>query len=84
MSKQLLTINLDPKKADPVDVRETFELAPEELDPNFGVVKIDPAQNLYAILVTEEAARRISGRPRVQGPFANPRIETFGPPRKSE
>jgi hypothetical protein len=82
MSKQLLTINLDPKKADPVDVRKTLGLAPEELDTNFGVVNIDPTHNLYAILVTEGAARRISGRSDVQGPFANPRIETFGPPKK--
>jgi hypothetical protein len=83
MSKQMLTIVIDPKKADPAHVREVLDLAPEDVDPHFGVVSIDPTRNLYAILVTEEAVRRISAQPGVQGPFANPRIETFGPPKKT-
>jgi len=82
MNKQMLTITLDPKKASPANVCAALNLRPGELDPHFGVVNIDPSRNLYAILVTEEAGQRMNGQPGVHGPFANPEIQTFGPPEK--
>jgi hypothetical protein len=82
MSKQMITLKLHPKEATLSQVRRRLGLTSEEVDTAFGVVNIDPKRNLYTILVEEEAARRVSGRPEVKGPFSNPKIETFGPPKK--
>jgi hypothetical protein len=54
------------------------------VDRTFGVVTIDPKQGLYSVQVDaahlppEQAADEFSG------PFSNPRIESFGPPRDSQ
>ena len=82
MAKLMLTVKLDPGKASVAHVRKKLKLSESELDPEFGVVNIDPKQNLYAILVDEDAARRIGKVKDVQGPYSNPRIEPFGPPEK--
>jgi hypothetical protein len=82
MAKQMLTLKLHPKEATLSKVSKRLNLSPEEIDSAFGVVNIDPKRNLYTILVDEEAARRVSGVPEVKGPFSNPKIEPFGPPKK--
>ena len=51
-----------------------------ELDDQFGVIEVDPRDHTYAVLADEEAVGRVSGRRGVAGPFANPKIEPFGPP----
>jgi hypothetical protein len=54
------------------------------LDRDFGVVPIDPERGLYAVMVREDAVRgrsRSEERP-FSGPFSNPKIEAFGPPKK--
>jgi hypothetical protein len=33
-------------------------------------------------MVDEQAAERLSDEPDVEGPYANPRIEPFGPPQR--
>jgi hypothetical protein len=45
-----------------------------DLDRDFGVVPIDPANNLYCV---EVRADRIGAQPRhpYRGPFSNPRID---------
>jgi hypothetical protein len=58
----------------------TLESAGADVDANYGLVPIDPDENRYAILVEESAADRVAAQPGAQGPFANPRIEPFGPP----
>jgi hypothetical protein len=65
-------------------VRQDLGLDEEEIDSESGVVPIDPAQNLYAIMVEESASARIEKGPDVEGPFANPPIEPFGPPQVPE
>jgi len=82
MSKQMMTLKLHPKEATLARVCQRLNLSADEVDSEFGVVNIDPKRNLYTILVEEEAARRVSGAPEVEGPFSNPKIEPFGPPEK--
>jgi hypothetical protein len=53
------------------------------LDPEFGVRLIDPRQHLYAVLVNETQAPQVKAQDgSVKGPFSNPGISDFGPPRK--
>jgi hypothetical protein len=66
MPRVMVTLRLDPEQASLDEVRRLLGLAPEELDPAFGVVNISPAEHLYTILV--------------EGVYGNPRIEPFGPP----
>ena len=80
MARVMVTLRLDPEQATLEEVRQLLGLAPEEVDPAFGVVNISPAEHLYTILVDETAAARIADAPQVEGVFGNPRIEGFGPP----
>jgi hypothetical protein len=79
MPRVMVTLRLDPSQASVPEVLGLLGLAPEEVDPGFGVVPISPAERLYTILVDETAATRIADAPQVQGVFGNPRIEGFGP-----
>ena len=80
MAKVMVTLRLDPEQASLPEVRRLLGLAPEEVDPSFGVVNISPAEHLYTILVDEAAAARVGDADQVEGVFSNPRIEPFGPP----
>jgi hypothetical protein len=84
VGKQMFTLKLKPKQANLAHVRRKLNLSAEEIDHDFGVVNIDPKQDLYAVLVEEKAAQKAGAQPEVQGPFSNPRIETFGPPKKDK
>ncbi len=77
----MLTLELDPQEATVGQVAERLGLATEEIDADFGVVPIDPDKHLYTVLVEERASERVAGQPGVDGPFSNPRIEPFGPPK---
>jgi len=81
MAKLMLTLRLNPAQATLAHVRDKLKLDAEEIDSDFGVVSIDPAAQLYTVLVDDAAALRVAGTAGVQGPFANPPIEPFGPPR---
>jgi hypothetical protein len=80
MAKQMLTLTRDLPGASLDVVKKELGLSDEEVDADFGLVEIDPDAHRYAILVEEEAASRVGGAPGVEGPFANPPIEPFGPP----
>ena len=80
----MLTLTRDPSRASLEAVTEDLGLGAEDIDGDFGVVEIDPDEHRYAILVEESAAERVSGREGVEGPFANPAIEPFGPPPEQE
>ena len=84
MARVMVTLRLDPDQATLPEVRQLLGLAAEEVDPNFGVVNISPAEHLYTILVDEPAAARLEGAPQVEGVFGNPRIEPFGPPEEGQ
>ena len=77
----MLTLELDPQEATVSRVAVRLGLEPGEIDAEFGVVAIDPDNHLYTVLVEERASERVAGQPGVEGPFSNPRIEPFGPPR---
>lgn len=76
----MLTLKLDPKNATLADVRRKLNLSADDVDTEFGVIKIDPQKNLYAVLVDERAADKAAGQLGVQGPFSNPKIQPFGSP----
>jgi hypothetical protein len=68
------------------EVCRLFNLEPDELDVQFGIIATDPADGLYTVLIDAKALKRVEAtlatRPREpgEGIFANPRIEPFGPP----
>jgi hypothetical protein len=80
MARVMVTLRLDPEQASLDEVGRLLGLAPDEVDPAFGVVNISPAEHLYTILVDDAAASRIAGAEPVEGVYGNPRIEPFGPP----
>ena len=82
MAIRLVTLHLDPASANLRSVRAKFGLNATDADEDFGVVCVSPEKNLYAIMAEDTAADRIQGASGVKGVFANPKIETFGPPRK--
>lgn len=60
-------------------------VSPADVDVEYGLVPIDPDNGTYALLVSEEAGARVGDDPAahgrgVEGPFANPVIEPYGPP----
>src|ERR1700687_4254515 len=81
MGKVMLTITLDDQGS-LESAAQRLGLSPKDLDQSFGVVEIDPAQHLYAVLVDEKRAEQASSREGVSGPYSNPPIEPFGTPRK--
>ena len=62
------------------DAVRRLRLADDEVDTAYGLVAVDPARHVYALLVTPSAGERIRGTSGAGGPYANPRIEPFGPP----
>ncbi|MGV9456404.1 hypothetical protein [Streptomyces sp. NPDC003635] len=75
----LVTITL-PRGARLQDAMREYGLASDEVDESYGVVPVDPERGTHVMMVTEDAAGRITGGAGAQGPFANPKIEPFGPP----
>lgn len=76
----MLTVELSLANATLAAARELLDLAPDEVDEEFGLVPVNPVKGTYAILVTATAGSRAHGVSGAAGPYANPRIEPFGPP----
>ncbi len=52
----------------------------DDLDREFGVVPIDPRQNLYAVQVrADRLPQEFQGSTPYRGPFSSPEIAPFGP-----
>ncbi len=76
MSKMLYSINWTGKKPTLAQVAKKLGIEKKDIDEDFGVVEIDPQDNLYSILV-EETAVVLKDTKGIEGPFSNPRIEPF-------
>jgi hypothetical protein len=61
------------------EVKKNFKLKDDEIDAGFGVIQL--TGNEYVVLVSEEAAKRISPErfSQTKGKFGNPKIGPFGP-----
>ena len=83
MPKVMITIRAPEGPPTLATIRERYGLTEDDIDARFGVVAVDPADHAYTILVEPSAASRITPGAGwdVEGPFSNPRIEPFGPPR---
>jgi hypothetical protein len=75
----MMTLRLAPERASLATAAGELGVAERELDADFGVVEIDPDRHRYAVMIEERAAARVGRRPGIEGPFANPPIEPFGP-----
>jgi hypothetical protein len=75
MATVMITLRLEPEQASLEQVRRLLGLAEDEVDQRFGVVNINPRENLYTILVDERAAERVRHAEPVRGVFSNPKIE---------
>ena len=70
------------------EVCRMFNLKPDEIETQFGIIATDPVEGIYTVLVDTTASGRVeavlAARPSdpAEGIFANPRIEPFGPPDK--
>lgn len=76
-------VNLTGLSAPPTlaEVQTRYGLSASDLDPEFGVIEVDPEEHVYTVLVDESVAARITGAdPAASGPFSNPPIAPFGPP----
>jgi hypothetical protein len=82
MAKLLFTLTRKPSEASLDSVKRDLDLGDEEIDSEYGLVAIEPEQDRYAILVEVSESSRLAELPGVEGPFANPRIEPFGPPQR--
>jgi hypothetical protein len=81
MAGVMMTVELDPKAADLAHAAEKLGIDAKHLDAEFGVVAIDPDNNLYSVMAEESEVAGASERGGVEGPFANPPIRPFGPPK---
>ncbi|WP_439648629.1 hypothetical protein [Herbidospora yilanensis] len=78
----LITVRLPRGATLDMALRE-LRLKKEEVDVAYGVVAIDPDHGLYGLRVSAMAAHRLTATPEaMDGPWADPKIEPMGPPRK--
>lgn len=84
MSKVMVTFD-DATRPTVDDVKRRFGLRDDEIDAQFGVIEIDPQSHTQTVMVEAHVATRITGQAHdAQGPFANPKISPFGPPRSED
>lgn len=78
-----MTVRLDGPKTIEAAAK-SLSISKAQIDKGYGVVEVDAALSLFAVLVS--GSLKTNGRDQkgnFGGPFSNPRIEPFGP-RKDE
>ena len=53
----------------------------EALDENYGLILVSKRRGRYAFMVDPTYVEKLKEHESILGPYANPKIETFGPPR---
>lgn len=83
MAKVMMTIRAPDGAPTVQEIINRYGLKPGEIDDEYGVIEIDPDDHAYTILVEREAAQKIQpgGNWEVSGPYSNPKIEPFWPPK---
>jgi hypothetical protein len=78
----MFTIQVDDGAPTLAEAAQIMQIQECDLDRGFGVVAVDPKRGIYTVLLRPEAPREPStNSPQVEGPFSNPGIGHFGPPR---
>lgn len=80
MAHMLLTVQLSADEANLAAAARRLAVSPAALDADFGVIAVDRGAGLYAVMVEESVVADATARPGVEGPYANPPIQHFGPP----
>jgi hypothetical protein len=82
MAKVMMTIRWPQGQPSLEQIQKLFSLSDDEVDRDFGLIEVDPAEHLFTFLVEGTSAARIQPGVgwSVSGPYSNPRIEPFGPP----
>jgi hypothetical protein len=75
----LLTCQLAGDEATIEAAAAQLSVPTDALDPEFGVVLVDPEAGTYAVMVDEGHVGDAVAQADVEGPWSNPRIEPFGP-----
>ena len=88
MQKLLFSIKWEDGQPSTEQICEKYGFEPQEIDSQYGIIEIDPEDNLFSILVDQEAAQRVREQlgdddEGIDGPFSNARIAPFGPPNES-
>jgi hypothetical protein len=77
----LLTVHNRDQDVTLASLMRELQLRADEVDMEYGLQMIDPVAGDYVMLVDAEAAARVDAAlADVSGPYANPKIEPFGPP----
>ena len=78
MPKQMVSIRSPRRTPTVADVVEQYQIAPGDIDHDFGVVQVDERDGTYTVLVETDAARKMTNEnPEVSGPYSNAKIESF-------
>ena len=82
MAKVMMTIRWPQGQPSLEQIQKLFSLSDDEVDRDFGLIEVDPAEHLFTFLVEEASAAKVQPGAgwSVSGPYSNPRIEPFGPP----
>lgn len=76
--KMLMTIKWnekEPPTLEEVAAKMNAEVA--DLDAEYGVINVDPADKLYSFMIEEDKVAKAKGDHDIEGPYSNPRIEPF-------
>jgi hypothetical protein len=65
------------------DAAALLHVPESALDAHFGVVSIDPAHHLFAVRSLGDDTTD-KNKPGAAGPYSDPQIEGFGPPRRQQ
>jgi hypothetical protein len=82
MPKVMMVVHWPEGQPSVEDIMQKFQLSPDEIDQSYGPALIDDAKKDYVVMVESSSAEKIRQEGRgYQGPFSNPVIEPFGPPK---